>query len=97
MKEFKLRFRYNFVISNDFIIKINSKTLLIIKRIINLIVDINKDEKIILLSLNVLNDYLIINFKSNAFEMIMTFDEFFFKIEMKLNKSFFFSIIICFF
>ena len=73
--------------------RINSKTLLIIKRIINLIVDVKI--KITILSLNVLNDYLIINFKSNAFKAIMIFIEIFFKIEMKLNKlSIFFSIII---
>ena len=97
-KKFEMRFRYNFMILNDFVIKINSKTLLIIKRIINLIVDINENEKIIILSLSVLNDYFIINFKLNAFEMITVFDEIFFEIEMKLNKSLiFFLIIICFF
>ena len=81
-----MRFRYNFVISNDFIIKINSKVLLIMKRMINLIVDINENKKIIILSLSVLNDYLIINFKLNAFETIAIFNEILFKIEMKLNK-----------
>ena len=81
------------MISNDFIIKINSKTLLIIKRIINLIINVN--EEIIILSLNVLNDYLIISFKSNAFKMIIIFNEILFKIEMKLKRSsIFFSIII---
>ena len=90
-----MRIRYNFIISNDFIIKINSKILLIIKRVINLIVDINKNKKITLLSLSVSNDCLIINFKLDAFKTITTFDEILFKIEMKLNKSLtFFSIII---
>ena len=76
--------------------KINLKILLIIKRIINLIVDINI--KITILSLNVSNDYSIIDFKSNALKTIMTFIEILFKIKMKLNKSLtFFSIIICLF
>ena len=78
--------------------KINLKALLIIKRIINLIIDINKNKKVAFLSLSVLNNYLIINFKSNAFKTITIFDEIFFEIEMKLNKSLiFFSIIMCFF
>ena len=90
-----MRFRYNFVISNDFVIKVNSKALLIIKRIINLIIDMNENEEIAILSLNILNDYLIIKFKSNAFKTIAIFNEILFKIEMKLNKSLiFFSIII---
>ena len=83
------------MISNDFIMKINSKILLIIKRIINLIVDINENKKITLLSLSVLNDYLIINFKSNAFKTIIIFNEVLLKIEMELNKLLiFFSIIV---
>ena len=62
---------------------------------INLIVDMNENKEVALLLLNILNNYLIINFKSNAFEMIMIFDEIFFEIEMKLNKSLiFFSIIV---
>ena len=86
------------MISNDFVIKINSKILLIIKRIINLIVDINKNKKIAILSLSVSNNYLIINFKSNVFKTITTFDKILFKIKMKLNKSLiFFSTIICLF
>ena len=75
------------MISNDFIIKINSKTLLIIKRMINLNVDINKNEEIAILSLSVLNDYFITNFKSNEFKTITISDEILFKIKMKLNKS----------
>ena len=63
--------------------KINSKILLIIKRIINLIIDVN--EKITILSLSVLNDYSIINFKLNAPKTV--FNEIFFEIKMKLNKS----------
>ena len=62
--------------------KINLKNLIIIKRMINLNVDINKEIKIS--SLNVLNDYFY-NFKSNAFKII--FNEIFFEIEMKLNKK----------
>ena len=65
---------------------------------INLIVDINENEKIVISSLSVSNDRFIINFKSNAFKTIMIFDEILFKIKMKLNKSLiFFSIIIYFF
>ena len=95
MKGFEMRFRYNLVISNNFIIKINSKALLIIKRIINLIIDVNKDKEIIILSLNVSNNYFIANFKLNAFETITTFNEIFFKIKIKFNKLLpFFSIII---
>ena len=91
-----MKFRYNLIISNGFIMKINSKVLLIMKRIINLNVDIN--EKIAISSLSVLNDRFITNFKSNAFETIITFNEILFEIEMKLNKSLtFFSTIICFF
>ena len=81
-KRFEINFRYNLVISNDFIIKINLKTLLIMKRIINLSVDINR--RIAISSLNILNNRFIINFKSNAFKT--TFDESFLKIKMKLNK-----------
>ena len=93
-----MKFRYNFVISNGFVMRINLKALLIIKRIISLIVDINEDEEIAILSLNVSNNHFIINFKSNAFETIMIFDKILFEIEMKLNKLLiFFSIIICFF
>ena len=83
-RKFEMKFRYNFIISNDFIIKINSKTLLIIKRIINLIVDMNENKKIAISSLNILNDYSIANFKSNTFKTI--FDETLIKIKMKLNK-----------
>ena len=98
MKEFEMKFRYNFVISNDFIMKINSKILLIMKRMINLIVDINKNEKVAILSLSVSNDYFIINFKLDTLKIIMIFNEILFKIEMKLNKSLtFFSIIAYFF
>ena len=79
------------MISNDFIMRINSRTLLIMKRIINLNVDINK--KVTISSLSVLNDRLIINFKLNIFEAI-AFNEILFEIEMKLNKLLiFFSII----
>ena len=61
---------------------------------INLNVDLNKNEKITISSLSVLNDRFIINFKSNAFKAT-TFDEILFKIKIKLNKSLiFFSIII---
>ena len=74
-KKSEMKFRYNFEISNDFVIKINSRILLIIKRMINLNVDIN--EKIAISSLNILNDRLIINFKSNAFKTTI-FNEFFF-------------------
>ena len=93
-----MKFRYNFIISNDFIMKTNSRALLIIKRIINLIVDINENKEIIILSLIVSNDRFITNFKSDTFEAITTFSEILFEIEMKLNKlSTFFSIIICVF
>ena len=64
--------------------KINLKTLLIIKRIINLNVNMNK--KIIISSLSVSNDHFITNFKLNAFKTITTFSEILFKIKMKLNK-----------
>ena len=84
-----MKFRYNFEISNDFIMKINSQTLLIIKRIINLNVDINEEITISLLSVS--NDRLIINFKSNAFKTT-TFNEVLFKIKIKL--LIFFSTII---
>ena len=93
-----MKFRYNFVISNDFVIRVNLKALLIIKRIINLIVDMNENKEIALLSLSVLNDYLIINFKSNAFKTVTTFDKKKFEIKMKLNRSLiFFSIIAYYF
>ena len=93
-----MKFRYNLIISNDFIMKINLKALLIIKRIINLIVDINKNKKIAILLLSILNDRFIINFKSNAFKTITIFDEILFKIKMKLHKLLiFFSIIAYFF
>ena len=95
MKKFEMKFRYNFVISNDFIMKINLKVLLIIKRVINLKIDVNENKKVAILSLSVSNDYFIINFKSNEFKTIITFNEILFKIKMKLNKSLtFFSIII---
>ena len=98
MKKFEMRFRYNFMISNDFVMKINLKTLLIIKRMISLIIDINKNKKIAILLLSVLNDYSIINFKSDAFKITTIFDEILFKIEMKLNKSLIiFLIIVCLF
>ena len=57
----------------------------------------NENKEIAILSLSVLNDRFIMNFKSNELKTIMTFDEILFKItiEMKLNKSLtFFSIII---
>ena len=88
------------MISNDFIMRINLKALLIIKQIINLNVNVNKNEKIIILSLNVLNDRFIMNFKLNKFKTIMISDEILFKIEikMKLNKLLiFFSTIACLF
>ena len=73
--------------------KISLKTLLIIKRMTNLNVDVNEDEKVVISSLSVLNDRFIINFKSNAFK-VTAFNEILFKIEMKLNKLLiFFSII----
>ena len=75
--------------------KIDLKVLLIIKRVINLIVDINKNKEIVILSLSVSNDCLITTFKSDAFKAITIFDKILFKIEMKLNKlSTFFSTII---
>ena len=76
--------------------KISLKTLLIIKRIINLNVNVN--EKVIISSLSVSNDHLIINFKLNAFKAT-TFNEIFFEIKMKLNKLSILSLtnIICFF
>ena len=73
-----MKFRFNFVISNDFIMKTNLKALLIIKRIINLNVDINEYEKIAILSLSVLNNHFIV--------IKTIFDEILFKIKMKLNK-----------
>ena len=86
------------MISNDFIMKINSKTLLIIKQIINLNVDVNKDEEIIILLLNILNNHFTASFKSNEFKTIIIFNKILFKIEMKLNKLLiFFLIIICLF
>ena len=86
-KRFEMRFRYNFVISNDFIMKINLKALLVIKRMINLNVNVNK--KITISSLSVSNDCSIANFKSNALKTI--FNEILLKIKMKLNKSLIFS------
>ena len=84
------------MISDGFIMKINLKILLIIKRVISLIVNINKE--IIILSLSVLNDYSIIDFKLNAFKMIMIFDGILFEIKMKLKRLLtFFSIIVCLF
>ena len=91
-----MRFRYNFVISNDFVIKIDSKILLIIKRVINLNANVNEIKEIAISSLSVLNDRFIINFKLDAFKTI-TFDEIFFKIKMKLNKSLTFFLIIAYF
>ena len=55
-KKFEVRFRYNFVISNNFIIKASLKTLLIIKQMINLIVNVNENKKAAILSLSVLNN-----------------------------------------
>ena len=55
------------------------------KRMINLGVNINEDEKVIISSLSVLSDRFIIGFKSNAFE-ITVFDKKKFEIEMKLNR-----------
>ena len=89
-----MKFRYNFIISNDFIIKANLKILLIIKRIINLIIDINKDKEIAILLLNILNNHFIISFKSNAFKTIIIFNEILFGIKMKLNKLLTFFLII---
>ena len=84
------------MISDGFIMKINLRILLIIKRVISLIVNIDKE--IIILSLSVLNDYSIIDFKLNAFKMIMIFDGILFEIKMKLKRLLtFFSIIVCFF
>ena len=83
------------MISNDFVMKVNSKTLLIIKRIISLNVDINEDKKIIILLLSVSNDRSIINFELNAFKAI--FNEIFLKIKMKLNKLIIFSSTIAYF
>ena len=92
-----MKFRYNFIISNDFVMRINLKILLIIKRIINLNVNINKNEKVAILSLSVSNNRFIINFKSNAFKAT-TFNEILFEIKMKLSKLLIFSlIIICLF
>ena len=48
-KGFEMKFRYNFMISNDFIIKVNLRILLIIKRMINLNIDVNKDKEIAIL------------------------------------------------
>ena len=97
IREFKVRFRYSFMISNDFIMKINLKVLLIIKRMISLNVNVNKVEKVVISSLSVLNNRFIIDFKSDAFEAAV-FDEVFFKIKMKLNRSLaFFSTVAYFF
>ena len=55
-------------------------------------------ERVIILSLSVLNNYLIISFKLNAFKTIMIFNKILFKIEMKLKRLLiFFSIIAYFF
>ena len=56
----------------------------------------NENKEIAILSLSVLNDRFIMNFKSNELKTIMNFDEILFKIkiEMKLNKSLTFSSII---
>ena len=96
-----MRFRYNFMISNDFIMRINLKVLLIIKRIISLIVNINKNKEAAISSLNISNNRFIISFKSNthfksnAFKTIITFNEVLLEIKMKLNKLLtLFSIII---
>ena len=103
-KGFEVRFRYNLVISNDFVMRINSKALLIIKRMISLGVNMNEIEEAAISSLSVLNDRFITNFKSDArfksgaFKTITVFNEIFFGIEMKLSRSsIFFSTIICFF
>ena len=86
-KKFKMKIRYNFVISNDFIIRAKLKFLLIIKRKIKLSVDVN--EKIVISSLNVSSDRFIIKFKSNAFKKI--FNKIFFEIKMKFSKLLTFS------
>ena len=77
--------------------KIDLKILLIIKRVISLSVDMNKDKRITISSLSVSNDHFITNYKSIAFKTV--FNEILFKIGIKLNKSstFFSTIIICLF
>ena len=63
---------------------------------ISLIVDVNENKEIAILSLNVSNDYSIINFKSDMFKA--AFDEILFEIKMKPSKlSIFFSTITYFF
>ena len=52
------------------------------KRIIDLSVNVNENKEVVILSLNILNDRLIINFKSNA---LAIFGGVLFKIKMKLN------------
>ena len=64
---------------------------------ISLIVDMNKNEKVAILSLIVLKDHFIMNFKSNKFKTIMIFNEILFKIEMELNKLLIFFLIIVYF
>ena len=95
-KGFKIRFRYNFEISNNFVVKVNLRILLIIKRVINLSVDVN--EEVAISSLSVLNNRFIISFKSNALKAA-AFNEVLLKIKIKLNKLLIFSstIITCFF
>ena len=68
-----------------------------LSRDLNFDINVNKNEKVIILSLSVLNVYLIINFKSNAFKTIMVFDEICFEIKIKLNKSLIFFLIIIYF
>ena len=64
---------------------------------ISLNVNVNKVEKVVISSLSVLNNRFIIDFKSDAFEAAV-FDEVFFKIKMKLNRSLaFFSTVAYFF
>ena len=94
-RKFKMKFRYDYVISNDFVMKIDLRSLLIMKWIINLIINVNENKEVAILSLNVLNDYLIANFKSNAFKTV--FNEIFFEIKMKLNKLLIFFLIIVYF
>ena len=79
-KKFEMKFRYNFMISNDFVMKANLKVLFVIKRIINLNVNVNKVEKVVISSLSISNDRFIIDFKLNAFKAAI-FDEFFLKLK----------------
>ena len=66
---------------------------------INLNVDINKDKKIVILSLSVSNNYFIASFKLNKFKTIITFNKILLEIEieMKLNKLLTFFLIIIYF